>query len=149
MVVVVVPYGLLERGHLWDDGSPIVWLPRLAGIVLLALDSSCSAGASCCSRVGQRTLAPWDPTRRMVASGPYRFVRNPMISGVALMLIGEALFWGSSATAIWAAAFIAINHLYFVVLEEPGLESRFGDDYRVYRENVPRWFPRIRPWSGE
>jgi protein-S-isoprenylcysteine O-methyltransferase Ste14 len=85
----------------------------------------------------------------MVASGPYRLVRNPMISGVALMLIGQALFWGSWETAIWAAVFIVINHVYFVVLEEPGLESRFGDDYRVYKENVPRWIPRIRPWSGD
>nr|HNB51371.1 methyltransferase [Anaerolineales bacterium] len=54
------------------------------------------------ARVGQGTLAPWDPTRRMVAVGPYQFVRNPMISGVALMLIGEALFWGSVAAGVWA-----------------------------------------------
>lgn len=151
MVVVVVPYGLLDAGDtLWSSGSPLVWLPRLAGIVLFAAGFIFFGWCVMLfARVGQGTLAPWDPTRRMVASGPYRFVRNPMISGVALMLIGETLLWGSSATAIWAAVFIAINHVYFVVLEEPGLESRFGDDYRVYKENVPRWIPRIRPWPGE
>jgi len=80
--------------------------------------------------------------------GPYRYVRNPMISGVALMLAGEALFWGSRALGLWAASFLAINHLYFVLSEEPELEYRFGPAYRVYKANVPRWIPRLRPWTG-
>lgn len=101
------------------------------------------------ARVGQGTLAPWDPTRRMVAVGPYQFVRNPMISGVALMLIGEALFWGSVAAGVWAGAFILINHLYFLLSEEPGLEKRFGKGYLQYKAHVPRWIPRLRPWRGE
>jgi protein-S-isoprenylcysteine O-methyltransferase Ste14 len=72
-----------------------------------------------------------------------------MISGVALMLIGQTLFWGSWAIALWALAFIVINHIYFVLLEEPGLESRFGEDYRVYKEQVPRWIPRIGAWLSK
>jgi protein-S-isoprenylcysteine O-methyltransferase Ste14 len=96
------------------------------------------------ARVGRGTLAPWDPTRKLVAVGPYRYVRNPMISGVALMLLGQALFWPSVAIAIWAGLFILINHLYFIFSEEPGLESRFGENYRQYKANVPRWLPRIR-----
>jgi hypothetical protein len=75
-------------------------------------------------------------------AGPYRFIRNPMISGVAMFLIGQALFWGSRAVA---GVFILINHMYFVLSEEPGLDLRFGESYRVYKANVARWIPRLRP----
>src|SRR5215510_6928954 len=147
MAAVVAPYWLLETSNvtLWNDGAVGVWFLRSAGIVLLlsgfALFSWCVA---LFARVGQGTLAPWDPTRQMVAVGPYRFVRNPMISGVAMVLIGQALFWGSRAIAIWAGAFILINHTYFVLSEEPGLTARFGEPYRMYKANVPRWIPRVR-----
>jgi protein-S-isoprenylcysteine O-methyltransferase Ste14 len=85
----------------------------------------------------------------MVAVGPYRHVRNPMISGVALMLAGQAIFWGSWVTATWAGLFVLINHLYLVLSEEPGLERRFGEPYRVYKANVPRWLPRIKPFPPQ
>ena len=154
LVVVVVPYRLLTTfaagDTRWGDGSLIVWLPRSVGVVLLviglALFSWC---VSLFARVGQGTLAPWDPTRNLVAVGPYRFVRNPMISGVAFLLIGQALLWGSWLMGSWAGVFIFINHIYFVLAEEPGLERRFGENYRLYKANVPRWVPRIWPWSGK
>jgi len=154
LVVVVVPAWLLTTfaaaDSRWGDSSPIVWLSRCAGaasiIVGFVLFSWC---VSLFARVGQGTLAPWDPTHNLVAIGPYRFVRNPMISGVALVLIGQALLWGSWIVGIWACVFIFINHIYFVISEEPELEKRFGEPYRQYKANVPRWVPRLRPWSGE
>ncbi len=150
MVVVVAPYWLLnafaEGDTRWSDGSILAWLPRSAGSVLfvvgLALFSWC---VSLFARVGQGTLAPWDPTRNLVEVGPYRYVRNPMISGVALMLLGQVLLWGSRVLGIWACGFVFINHIYFVLFEELGLERRFGENYRIYKENVPRWIPGIRP----
>ena len=153
LVVVVVPYWLLNRfaagDTRWGDVSTLAWLARSAGAVLLvagfALFGWC---VWLFARVGRGTLAPWDPTHNLVAVGPYRHVRNPMISGVALMLLGEALFWGSKALGIWAGAFVFINHVYFVLSEEPGLEKRFGENYRLYKANVPRWIPRIRFWSS-
>jgi protein-S-isoprenylcysteine O-methyltransferase Ste14 len=154
LVVVVVPYWLLATSSAgdtrWDDGSLIVRLPRAGGIALiiigLALFSWC---AGLFAKVGQGTLAPWDATRNLVALGPYRFVRNPMISGVALILMGQALLWGSWKIGLWTCAFVFINHIYFLLSEEPGLERRFGENYRIYKENVPRWIPRVRPWSGK
>jgi protein-S-isoprenylcysteine O-methyltransferase Ste14 len=71
-----------------------------------------------------------------------------MISGVALMLLGEAAGTGSRAVGLWAASFLVVNHLYFVLSEEPGLERRFGQEYRAYQANVPRWIPRLLPWAG-
>ena len=153
LVVVVVPYWLLTAfaasDTRWSDDSLVVWLSCSAGAVFIiagfVLFSWC---ASLFTKVGQGTLAPWDPTHNLVAVGAYRFVRNPMISGVALMLMGQALLWGSWLTGMWAGIFVCGNHIYFVLSEEPGLERRFGESYRVYKANVPRWIPRIRPWSG-
>ena len=148
LVVVIVPSWLLHtfaaRDARWPDASPLAWLPRLAGMGLLVLGFGLFAWCvGLFARYGRGTLAPWDPTRRLVAVGPYRYVRNPMISGVALMLLGQALLWGSGVLGIWAGSFVIINHLYFILSEEPGLEARFGQDYRRYKANVPRWIPRI------
>jgi len=98
---------------------------------------------------GEGTLAPWDPPRRLVVRGPYRFVRNPMISGVCLVLLGEALVLTSRPHAVWALVFAGINLVYIPLVEEPGLERRFGEAYREYCRHVPRIVPRVTPWSGE
>jgi len=96
---------------------------------------------------GKGTLAPWDPPRVLVVRGPYRFVRNPMISGVLFVLFGEALVLLSPPHGVWAAAFLVLNLIYIPLVEEPLLEQRFGDPYREYRRNVRRFLPRLRPWS--
>ena len=153
VVVVVVPRWVLTSYALvdsrWPGDSPAAWIPRLLGGVVfvlgLALFSWCVA---LFARVGKGTLAPWDPTKRLVAVGPYRFVRNPMISAVAAMLTGEALRWGSWRLGAWASFFVVLNHLYFLLVEEPGLVSRFGESYREYARHVPRWVPRATPWDG-
>jgi protein-S-isoprenylcysteine O-methyltransferase Ste14 len=98
---------------------------------------------------GFGTLAPWDPPRRLVVRGPYRYVRNPMIAGVSFMLIGISLLLRSTPHAQWALAFIAVNAVFIITFEEPQLEGRFGDDYRHYRSVVPRLIPRMRPWSPD
>jgi protein-S-isoprenylcysteine O-methyltransferase Ste14 len=95
---------------------------------------------------GNGTLAPWDAPRRLVVRGPYRFVRNPMISGVAFILFAEACVLLSRPHATWAMLFVAINVIYIPLLEEPQLEARFGESYRDYCRNVPRLLPRRRPW---
>jgi len=151
MAVVVVPYWLLTtfgNGNAdWSDKTFIVLTSRSLGLLFLIVGFGLFTWClSLFAKVGQGTLAPWDPTRNLVAVGPYRYVRNPMISGVALLLIGQAFFWVSWAVGIWAGLFIVINHVYFIFSEEPGLEKRFGEPYRIYKKNVPRWVPRLRPW---
>jgi protein-S-isoprenylcysteine O-methyltransferase Ste14 len=99
------------------------------------------------AREGEGTLAPWDPTQKLVVRGPYRFVRNPMIVGVLSVVLGEAALCGSPALLVWGTTFFALNAVWFPLVEEPGLVERFGDDYERYRRNVPRWLPRRRPWT--
>jgi len=97
--------------------------------------------------VGEGTLAPWDPPRRLVVRGPYRHVRNPMISGVLSILLGEAMLFGSVPLLVWFLVFFALNALTMPLIEEPLLESRFSSDYVTYKRNVPRWIPRLKPWT--
>lgn len=101
------------------------------------------------ARIGRGTLAPWAPTQRLVARGPYRHLRNPMISGVLAIVVGEAIALSSSRVGAWAACFFVANHLWFVRVEEPGLLARFGEAYARYRDAVPRWVPRLRAWRGD
>jgi protein-S-isoprenylcysteine O-methyltransferase Ste14 len=97
-------------------------------------------------KIGKGTLAPWSEKQKLVVVGPYRYCRNPMISGVLFVLIGEALLLPSFPVLIWAGCFFVINTIFFLVYEEPALERKFGDDYKLYKKHVSRWFPRIKPY---
>jgi protein-S-isoprenylcysteine O-methyltransferase Ste14 len=101
------------------------------------------------ARIGKGTLAPWTPTQRFVVVGLYRYVRNPMILGVILVLLGEAVILGVLPVFIWLGIFWIMNHIWFTRWEEPKLEERFGDEYHQYKANVPRWIPRPKPWTSE
>ena len=96
---------------------------------------------------GRGTLAPWDPPRRLVVRGPYRYVRNPMISGIIFVLFGTALVMRSTPHVRWAVVFLAINCVYIPLVEEPMLEARFGADYRRYCQHVGRLLPRFSGWD--
>jgi protein-S-isoprenylcysteine O-methyltransferase Ste14 len=122
---------------------PVVLGAALIGTGLLLVVQTVALFAT----EGRGTLAPWDPTSRLVVRGPYRYVRNPMISGVLLVLLGEAALLGSVPLLAWFLAVFAVNAVYFPLVEEPGLRIRFGEDYDRYRDNVPRWVPRLRPWQ--
>ncbi len=95
-------------------------------------------------RWGHGTLAPWDPTQKLVVRGVYRYIRNPMISAVFCALLGEAMVLRSIHLLGWFVLFVILNLIYIPLVEEPRLERRFGDDYVQYKRNVPRWIPRSR-----
>ena len=143
-VTIVVP-GLI----LWRTGAKLApWPLATVGIVLIAIGLALVTWTvSLFARIGKGTLAPWDPTSRLVVVGPYRHVRNPMISGVLTVLLGEAALFGSLPLLVWFGAAFAVNAVYFPLVEEPGLRKRFGEDYEAYRAAVPRWVPRLRPWE--
>lgn len=92
--------------------------------------------------VGRGTPAPFDPPRRLVVQGPYRVVRNPMYVGATLALAGAAISYRSLALFGYAAAFLAVVHLFVVAYEEPTLRRMFGREYDDYRRRVGRWWPR-------
>lgn len=150
-VTIVVPLWIARRSGvaLALGAEPAALALEAAGLALLVAGLLLfAASLRRFAREGRGTLAPWDPPRALVVRGPYRFVRNPMISGVLFVLFGEALLLRSAPHAEWAAAFLVINLIYIPLLEEPGLEARFGDCYREYCRHVPRLWPRLRPWES-
>src|SRR4029077_1955009 len=92
--------------------------------------------------IGKGTPAPFDPPRKLVIRGPYRFVRNPMYIGAGMTLAGAALYYQSLSILIYTALFFLITHLFVVFYEEPTLRRTFGDEYEAYFQRVRRWIPR-------
>jgi protein-S-isoprenylcysteine O-methyltransferase Ste14 len=149
--IVVLPgtVSLLVPAMLLDGDRELAPWPLVAlGVVLLAIGLTMFVWTvALFAGVGRGTLAPWDPPTKLVVRGPYRLVRNPMISGVLFVLLGEAALFDSPALLVWAAVVLAINATYFPLVEEPLLRDRFGADYDDYAAHVPRWLPRPRPWT--
>ncbi|KAJ1566922.1 hypothetical protein HK405_007894 [Cladochytrium tenue] len=133
---------------------------RTAG---LCLDSFYSLGVPLCllgfplvaytvylfQAVGDGTLSPGPglETRRLVVSGPYAYMRNPMITGVLMQMLGRALCSGSPRLYGYASAFFVANTIWFRFHEEPGMRARFGRDYEKYCENVGMWLPNFSRYT--
>jgi protein-S-isoprenylcysteine O-methyltransferase Ste14 len=151
-VTVVVPVWIARRHDValgLGETIPRI-LAQLSGLVLIVVGLVFfAASLRRFATEGLGTLAPWDPPRRLVVRGPYRYVRHPMISGVALVVFGEALVLLSGAHLAWAALFLAVNLLYIPAVEEPGLRRRFGEAYIEYARHVPGLVPRLRPWTPD
>jgi protein-S-isoprenylcysteine O-methyltransferase Ste14 len=150
-VTVIVPLWLLRNDVSRDLAPRDLWVEVLvwgAGLTALLIGLTLFISTLMhFARRGRGTLAPWDPPRVLVVEGVYRYVRNPMISGVLMILLAEALLIGSRRILTWFLIFLIMNLVYIPLLEEPGLAARFGDRYRLYKKNVPRWIPRVKPWK--
>jgi protein-S-isoprenylcysteine O-methyltransferase Ste14 len=154
MAAVAVPGMLLyltgaDTFGLWrSHPAAAIALPALGGVLICLGLVLMVATIRLFRTVGEGTLAPWEPPQRLVVRGVYRHVRNPMISGVFLVLLGEAVAAASLPLLGWFALFGAVNLLYIPLAEEPGLSRRFGGEYAAYRRHVPRWVPRLKGWDG-
>ena len=154
MVTIVIPAFLVwQTGQLslgWGLSSPWNLVLILAGLpFLLAGLTLVVQTIALFIQVGEGTIAPWDPTQKLVVRGPYHYVRNPMISGVLSLLLAEALILGSAALLTYFGFAAAVNMVYIPLSEEPGLLRRFGGEYALYRQHVPRWIPRLKPWDQQ
>ena len=118
-----------------------------AGLILLGLPLLLEAFARFALQ-GRGTPAPVLPPERLVVFGFYRHVRNPMYVAVTGLILGQALLLGDARLFPLAAGVWLVFHLFVLLYEEPRLEETFGREYRAYREAVPRWLPRLRPWQG-
>jgi protein-S-isoprenylcysteine O-methyltransferase Ste14 len=126
----------------FDSGHPLavpVWLRMMGWPLALAGALLAALCIGTFLTKGRGTPAPFDPPREFVASGPYRYVRNPMYIGAAGVILGAGLILSSVSIVLLAFAFLAIMHLFVVVHEEPALTERFGDSYLRYKSSVHRW----------
>jgi protein-S-isoprenylcysteine O-methyltransferase Ste14 len=135
----------------WRMGPPLLdgTVVRAAGVlvVLAGLVPLVESFARFALR-GLGTPAPLMPTRRLVVTGFYRHVRNPMYVGVVSIVVGQALLLGSRTLLAYAAAVWLAFHLFVLLYEEPTLRARYGAEYAAYCAGVRRWWPRLRPWKG-
>jgi protein-S-isoprenylcysteine O-methyltransferase Ste14 len=98
---------------------------------------------------GLGTPAPILPTRHLVVSGLYRYVRNPMYVGVLGIILGQGLLFGDGRLFAYGVLLWLAVHVFVVGYEEPTLRRSFGSEYEVFLRNVPRWIPRLSPWRSE
>jgi protein-S-isoprenylcysteine O-methyltransferase Ste14 len=154
VVMILIPWLLMwltnDVSIGWSFAWPLDMIVMLIGLAVLffglVLLGVC---IQMFATIGQGTLAPWAPTQKLVVAGIYRYMRNPMITGVLIGLLGESIILSSAAVFLWFLIAFIVNHIYFIKYEEPGLLKRFGDEYVDYIQNVPRWLPRRTPWIHE
>lgn len=133
----------------WLGSGPITVRGMIVGGVLM-LAGFCLSGW--CVRFlvarGGGTQSPLDPTKHLVTAGPYGYVRNAMILGNVLLLMGEGALFASLGILVYAVLFWITWHVILIGIEEPSLRRRFGSDYDTYRRTVPRWLPRFSGGRG-
>jgi protein-S-isoprenylcysteine O-methyltransferase Ste14 len=98
---------------------------------------------------GLGTPAPVAPPQRLVISGLYRYLRNPMYVAVSSMVFGQSLLFGSVPLLKYGFVVVAGFHVFVLLYEEPALRSKFGKEYEDYCRNVRRWWPRLQPWNQD
>lgn len=136
----------------WRAEAPFLGFPgfRVVGILLilagvgLLLDSFARFALK-----GRGTPAPLLPTERLVVSGLYRYVRNPMYVGVVSSILGQACVFGSAPLVVYGAVVWLAFFGFVLLYEEPTLRAQFGEEYIFYCRGVRRWWPRLAPWSAQ
>jgi len=142
LVLIYVPARLLSWSGIVRPAT--IEAQQVAGMVIGAVGA---AVALWCiftfASVGRGTPAPFDPPRRLVIRGPYRFVRNPMYIGAGLALAGAALVYESLPLLGYTGLFFLATHLLVVWYEEPALRQTFGKEYEAYCQQIRRWWPSV------
>lgn len=146
-VAGVVPWWISR----WQMRPPLLGMAgiRVLGVALIVigvpmlLDSFARFAIQ-----GLGTPAPIFPTRHLVVTGLYRRVRNPMYVGVAATIFGQGLLLGDVRLLGYGLLVWGAFHLFVLGYEEPKLQKSFGGEYSEFRKNVPRWIPRLTPWSS-
>jgi protein-S-isoprenylcysteine O-methyltransferase Ste14 len=131
------PWWILTRDGRYP--APVAWEAVVVIAAGIALYAWCTWKFAA---VGRGTPGPWDAPRRVVATGPYRWVRNPIYISALLVVGGQAWLFGSLPVLAYAGAMALCCHLFVIGYEEPALRRRFGSDYLEYKRTVPRWIPR-------
>lgn len=93
---------------------------------------------------GRGTPLPADPPKELVATGFYRYVRNPIYIGAFLIFLAHFLWFGYLNLLLYTAFSLIGVHLYIIAFEEPNLKRKFGASYEEYCRRVPRWIPRYK-----
>ena len=145
-VAGVVPYWIGR----WQSGPRFVGSSAIRALGLLLIVFGAPPVLDSFTRFalqGLGTPAPIFPTKHLVVTGFYRYVRNPMYVGVAAIIFGQALYFRNIRVLEYGIAVYLAFHLFILFYEEPTLRRTFDREYEEFCENVPRWIPRLTPWT--
>jgi len=158
LLPIVFLFGFPLAVFLFNDTNNIIWLQAepqdqiaaIFGIFLVASGLGLMlATIPFFLQQSEGTNMPWDPAPKLIVTGIYRYVRNPMHIGVFSFMIGEGLILRSNSI-LGFVTFAVFLHLFYIPFsEERGLKDRFGEEYLVYLQNVPRWIPRLTAWNPD
>jgi protein-S-isoprenylcysteine O-methyltransferase Ste14 len=144
VVAGLVPWWLTR----WQVHRPPPLALQVLGALVLAAGALVLLGSFARFALeGQGTPAPVAPTQRLIVTGAYRYVRNPMYLAVAALILGQVLLLGQARLVAYALAFGVAVVAFVRLYEEPTLRRQFGEQYEAYARAVPRWWPRLRPWT--
>ena len=152
LFLLLAPGTVAGLGPFWING----WRaepgpPALRGLGLAVIAAGLYLLLECFGRFalqGRGTPAPIAPPERLVITGPYRRVRNPMYVAVVALILGQAALFADLRLLGYAALIWLAFHFFVLLYEEPTLRRTFPADYATFTAAVPRWLPRLRPWSG-
>lgn len=136
----------------WNPRPPLLALELTRGIGAVLIVAGVLELVDAFGRFalqGLGTPAPFAPARRLVVTGAYRYVRNPMYVAVAAVILGQGLLLGDWRLIVYAVLLWLACHMFVVSYEEPVLLQTFGAEYETFRANVRRWIPRVTPWRAE
>ena len=145
VVAGVVPW-LLTDG--WESSGPPAAVAAVGGVLVLAGVGVLLEAFVRFVVEGGGTPAPVAPTERLVVGGLYRHVRNPMYVAVGAIITGQALLLGRPVLLGYLAVVWLAVAAFVRFYEEPTLSERYGEQYAAYKQAVPAWRPRLRPWTG-
>ena len=147
-VSVVIPLVILVFTYYrfsWYLDFPLILLPAIFGFILIIFGIYLLIiTIKLFHDIGKGTLAPWNPPKELVFIGLYKYIRNPIIGAVLLVLLGEVIITGSIILFSWFIIFLIINIIYFIYSEEPALVKRFGNNYKKYKKTVPMFIPKLK-----
>jgi protein-S-isoprenylcysteine O-methyltransferase Ste14 len=153
---LVAPFALAGLVPWWMTGwrlqPPFMGLEWMRGIGAIAILAGVPGLVDAFARFalqGLGTPAPIAPTRNLVVSGLYRYVRNPIYVAVVAIILGQGVLFGDGRLIVYGALLWLFFHLFVVAYEEPTLEQTFGAEYEAFRAAVPRWIPRMTPWRSK
>jgi protein-S-isoprenylcysteine O-methyltransferase Ste14 len=139
--IIWIPYEILSAsGHDIEFTNGVF---QHVGLVLIALGVVayiwCSGSFLFYAK---GTPIPFTPTKELVVTGLYKYVRNPLYIAGTLVLLGETLLFQSKGIFIYTLIMFGVFNVH-VLMEETHLEDTFGKKYEQYRKDVPRWIPRF------
>ena len=139
----IIPWLFYRLGWQMDAlQGAVILLKTLAGLFFLfGLGLLAWTNQLFADKGGGGILAPWFPTQNFIGAGPYVCVRNPMMLSVFGIVLSEALFFTSYSLLFYLGLFILVAHCWIVLVEEKGLEQRFGQKYLAYKAQVLRRLP--------